>query len=139
MCGVELSSTTARELLFAARRAALELRGEFLDATGGVDEALLTGVGRVRVHRHIARDDEIFLTIDLLLAGGLHGGLREKTTARSDIEEADVVQRGMSLGFHRSKMELLALARLVTRLDFIDDVNLALATDHLARRVTLLG
>src|SRR4051794_13667321 len=33
----------------------------------------------------------------------------------------------------------LALARLVTRLDFVDHVDLALATHDLARRVTLLG
>jgi hypothetical protein len=31
------------------------------------------------------------------------------------------------------------LARLVTRLDLVDDVNLALAADNLARRVTQLG
>ena len=127
----------SRAALLLGSGTALELRGELLDAAGGVDEALLAGVGGVRVHRDVTRDNEIFLTIDLLLAGGLQGGLGEETPAGPDIEEADVVQAGMSFSFHRGKG--LTLARLVTRLDFVDDVNLALAAHDLAGRVTLLG
>jgi hypothetical protein len=128
-CGIR------RRLLL--RACALELRREFLDAAGGVDHALLTGVSRVGIHRHIAQHDEIVLAVDLLFAGGLHGRLREEATTSRDIEEANVVERGVAFGLHGGK--LLSLARLVTRLDLVDDVNLALAANHLARRVTLLG
>src|SRR5436190_8640167 len=99
----KMSSRFAARLLL--RGAALELRGELLDATRGVDEALLTGVSRMGIHRHITRDDVILLTFDLLLAGRLQGGLGEETTTGSDIEEADVVQRGMTFGFHRGKSD----------------------------------
>jgi hypothetical protein len=44
----------------------------------------------------------------------------------------------MTFGFHRG-INGLTLARLVARFDFVDDVNLAFATNDLARRVTLLG
>ena len=80
--------------------AALEFVGELLDASSGVDEALLAGVGGMRVHRDVAQDDEIFLPIDLLLAGRLHGGLGEETFAARDIEEAYVVKSGMAFSFH---------------------------------------
>lgn len=82
---------------------ALELVGELLDAAGGVHEALLTGVSRVGVHRHVTHDNEIVLAIDLLLAGRLHGGLGQETLARRDIEEANVIESGMSFGFHGKK------------------------------------
>ena len=88
---------------------ALELRREFLDTTGGVDEALLARVGGMRVHRHVAGDDEILHAVDLLLAGGFHGGAGEKTPAGSDIEEADVVESGMAFGFHGGKWVLISL------------------------------
>ena len=78
----------------------LELRGEFLDAAGGVDEALLAGVGGMRIHRDVADNNVIFLAIDLLLTSGLHGGGGEETLARTDIEEANVIESGMTFGFH---------------------------------------
>ena len=81
-------------------RGALELRGELLDAARGVDQALLAGVGGMRIHRHVAHDDEVFRAVDRLGAGGLHRGLRQEFLARSDVEEADVVESGMALGFH---------------------------------------
>ena len=34
--------------------AALELRSEFLDASSGVDQALLAGIGGMRVHGDVA-------------------------------------------------------------------------------------
>ena len=40
--------------LLLRRCTALELRSKLLDAARGVDESLFTGVGRVRVHRHVA-------------------------------------------------------------------------------------
>lgn len=82
---------------------ALELAGELLDAARGIDEALFTGVSRVRIHRHITNDDEVFLTVDLLLASGLHGGLRQETFAGGNVEEADIIEIGMAGGFHRYK------------------------------------
>ena len=118
---------------------ALELRGELLHAAGGVDEALLAGVGGVRVHRDVANDDEVVLAVDLLGAGGLHRGLGQEFLACSDVEEADVVQGGMAFGFHGKEGLGSALARLVARLDFVDDVDLALATHDLAGRVAQFG
>ena len=89
--------------LFGSLRATLELRGELLDAAGGVDEALLAGVGGMRVTRDVAHDDVVVLAVDLLGAGGLHRGLGQELLACSDIEEADVVERGMAFSFHGGK------------------------------------
>ena len=80
--------------------AALELRSELLDAAGGVDEALLAGVGGMRVAGDVARYHEIFGPVDGLFTGGLHGGLGEETLAGADIDKADVVESGMAFGFH---------------------------------------
>ena len=66
----------------------------------------------MRIHRHVADDDEILGTIDVFLTGGFHRGLRQETFARSDIEEADVVERGMAFGFHSSKKGLISLGAL---------------------------
>ena len=49
--------------------AALELRGEFLDAACGVDKALLAGVGGMRIHRDVAQHNEVFQPVDLLFTG----------------------------------------------------------------------
>src|SRR5687767_4014630 len=65
-------------LLLLPRRAALELRGELLDAACGIDQAFFAGIGGVGIHRHVTRDDEIFHAVDLLLASGLHGRLGDK-------------------------------------------------------------
>src|ERR1700691_169936 len=92
----QISFNSPRLLL----RAALELRGELLDAAGRVDEALLAGIGGMRVHRHVAQDHEILLAVDRLLAGRLHGGAGEELLAGRDIEEADRVESGMAFGFH---------------------------------------
>ena len=70
---------------------ALELVGEFLHATGGIDETLFTGVSRVGVHGHVAHDHEILFPINLLLTGRLHGGLGQETLARCDVEEAEII------------------------------------------------
>ena len=79
---------------------ALEFRREFFHAAGGVDEALLAGVGGMRVHGDVTHDHEIVLAVDLLGAGGLHRGLRQEFLACSNIEEADVVKHGMAFGLH---------------------------------------
>ena len=84
-------------------RAALEFGREFLDAAGGIDQALLAGVRGMGVHRDVAEDDVVFDLADLLLAGRLHRGSGEKTFAGRDIEEANVVERGMTFGFHGEK------------------------------------
>jgi hypothetical protein len=81
-------------------RDALELRREHFDPAGGIDQALFSGVGGMRIHGHVANHNVILHAIDLLLAGGLHRGLGEETFARCDIEEANVVKSGMDFGFH---------------------------------------
>ena len=118
---------------------ALELRGELLDAAGGVDEALLAGVGGMRIHRDVANDDEIVLAVDLLGTGRLHRGLGQEFLACSDVKETDVVESGMAFGLHGKSWVESALACFVARLDFIDDVDTALATNDLASGVTYLG
>jgi hypothetical protein len=88
---------------------ALELRGELLDAAGGVDHALLAGVGGMRIHGDVADDHEVILAVDLLGAGGLHRGLGQEFLACSDVEEADVVESGMAFGLHGKEVELISL------------------------------
>jgi hypothetical protein len=86
-------------VLFDLRRA-LELRGEFLDAAGGVDHALLASVRGVRIHGDVTHDHKIILAVDLLGAGGLHRGFGEEFLARTNVEEANVVESWMAFGLH---------------------------------------
>lgn len=79
---------------------ALELRRELLDAACRVDDALLTGVGGMRVGSHIAQDDVELLAIDLLLASRLERRLGEEFATGRDVDETDVVKGGMAFGFH---------------------------------------
>lgn len=91
---------------------ALELVRELLDAASRVDKPLFTSVSGMRIHRHVTEDDEIFGTINALLAGRFHRGLGHETFAGSDIEEADVIERGMAFGFHSGKEGLISLGAL---------------------------
>ena len=120
-------------------RGALELRGELLDAAGGVDHALLAGVGGMRIHGHVTHDHKVVLAVDLLGTDGLHRGLGEKFLARSDIKEADVIEGGMAFGLHGKISLGSALSCFVARLDFIDDVDTALTANNLTGRVAYLG
>ena len=88
--------------------AALELVGELLDAAGGINQALLAGVGGMGVHGDIAQHDEVFDPVDLLLTGGLHGGLGEEALARRDVEKTNVIENGMAFGFHGENIGLVA-------------------------------
>lgn len=84
-------------MLFAG---ALELVCELFDATSSIDETLFTGVGRMRIHGHITHDHVILFPINLLLAGGLHGGLGQEAFASGNVEEAKIVKVGMAGVFH---------------------------------------
>ena len=88
--------------------AALELVRELLHASSGVDEALLAGIGGMRVHRNVAQHDEVFHPVDVLLTGGLHGGLGEETLAARNIEEANIIKSRMAFGFHGENIGLVA-------------------------------
>jgi len=88
--------------------AALELIGKFLDASSGVDEALLAGVGGMRVHRDVAQHHEVFHPVDILLTGGFHSGLGEETLAARNIEEANIIESRMAFGFHGKNIGLVA-------------------------------
>lgn len=74
---------------------ALELVGEFLDATSGVDETLFTRVGRMGIHGDVADDHVVFFTIDLLLARRGQSGLSQELLAGGNVLKADVVLRRM--------------------------------------------
>src|SRR6185369_8903272 len=100
--GLERNARSEQQLLLAA--GALELRGELLDAARRIDEALFTGVGRMRVHRHVAEHHEIVFAVDLLLTDGLHGRLREKTTTGGNVEEANVVKSWVAFRLHGYKL-----------------------------------
>jgi hypothetical protein len=82
------------------RLRALELRGELLDAARGVHDALLAGVGGVRIGRHVTEDDMELLTVDLLLAGRLEGRLGQELATGGNVDEADVIECRMAFGFH---------------------------------------
>ena len=82
---------------------ALELVGEFLHASSGINQAFFASISWMRIHRHIAHDYEVFLTINLLLAGRLHGGLRQESFACGNVEETNIIKSGMSGGFHGIK------------------------------------
>ena len=91
-----------RAVLLNLRRA-LELRGELLDAAGGIDHALLAGVGGMGIHGDVTHDHEIIFAVDLLGPDGLHRRLGEEFLAGSNIEEADVIEGGMDFGLHGKK------------------------------------
>ena len=102
-CGEGLGKGPEGRLLGGFGATAFELGGELLDAAGGVDDALFAGVGGVRIHRHVANDDEIVRAVDLLFTSRLHGGLGEEAFAGAYVEEANVVESGMAFGFHGGK------------------------------------
>lgn len=89
--------------LFALNGTTLEFVSEFLHSTGGVHDALLAGVGGVRIRSHIAQDDEELDAIDDFLTGGLHRGLGLEALAARNIEVANVIEDWMAFGFHVDK------------------------------------
>lgn len=130
-----MSQVTLR--LFAR---ALELAGEFLNATRGVDETFLTGVGGMRVHRYFTNENVVVYPIDFLLAGGLNGGLGEELLTSGHVLETDVVESGMNISFHgNSRFSALPLTRLEAGIGLVNHVDTTLTTNNLAVRVTLLG
>jgi len=80
---------------------ATELRVELLDAAGGVHEALLAGVGGVRVHGNFSADDEMLDAVNELGLLRLHGRTSRELTVRGDIHEDDVVIFRMAFLLHK--------------------------------------
>ena len=80
---------------------ATELRVELLDAASGVHEALLAGVGGVRVHGDFTADDEMLDAVNELGLLRLHGRTSRELTVRGDIHEDDVVIFRMAFLLHK--------------------------------------
>jgi len=71
---------------------AAELVLELLDAACSVDEALLTGEGRVRIGSDVANHDLVFSAVDCFCLAATHGGLRQELVACGDVDECDRVE-----------------------------------------------
>lgn len=117
-------------------RAAAELVLEAFHATCRIHKALFPRVGRVAVGGDVADNHVVFLAFDGLLVRALHRRAREKFLACRNIDEADGVGDGMSFGFHDGNF--LALAGFEARVAFANDVDAAVAPDHLAVRMARL-
>ena len=77
-----------------------ELGLELLDATSSVDEALFTGVSRVRIRSDVADHDLVLNTIDDLCLTATHGGAGQIFGACGDVDECDRVELWMDVSFH---------------------------------------
>lgn len=80
--------------------AASKLALEFVNATGGVNEALFPGVGRVRVSRNVTRNHAVFDTVDDFLFLGGKRRRREELTSRRNVAEANKVNGRMNIFLH---------------------------------------
>jgi len=119
---------------------ALELVSELLDATSGIDKTLLTGVGRMRVHRDFTKNHVMIFAINLLLTSRRQCGLGEELLTSSHILETDVVESRMNISFHgNSRFSALPLTRLEAGIGLVNHVDTTLTANNLTIRVTLLG
>ena len=98
--GLESENKLAGNLL---RPLATELRLEFLDAAGGVHEALLAGVGGMGIRGHITNDHEILNAINFFLPIRFHGRTGKKFLSGGHINKTDRVEGGMNLVFHNGR------------------------------------
>lgn len=80
--------------------AASEFALELVNATGGVNEALFTGVSRVRVSRNVARDHAIFDAVDDFLFLGGKRRRREELASRGNVAEANKINGRMDVFLH---------------------------------------
>ncbi len=83
--------------------AAAELVLELLDAAGGVDEALLTGEGGVRIGGDIADHDLVIDAVDGFRLAATHGGASEELVPRGDVDERDRIELRMEISFHSDR------------------------------------
>ena len=85
----------------------------------------------------------VFNTIDRFLALGAHSRASKKLLTSGNVDETDVVERGMAFGFHGiypcMGWARSALTSFKTRLNFVDDVDATLPANHLAGWMALLG
>ena len=122
--------------------AAAELGLELLDATSGVDEALLTCKGGVRVGGDVADGDLVFDAVNGFSLRTTQGGTSQKFSAGRNVNEGNRLELWMDISFHSKNVSLLiwrlALTRFKARVRLADYVNTALTTNNLAVRVTVL-
>lgn len=78
-----------------------ELLVELINAAGGVDEALLTRVGRVGGSGDIATDDEVLHAVDHLGFLGTEGGMGGVLQVGGDVDEHHGMVFGMTFGLHK--------------------------------------
>lgn len=121
--------------------AASEFALELIDAAGGIDKALFTGVCRMGVCRNIARNDAVFDAVDDFFFLGGKRRRREELTSRGNVAEANKINGRMDVFLHNDlsfSHKKLTLTRFITRVCFIDNVNATAATNDLAVRVASL-
>lgn len=95
-----------------------ELRLELLDAASGVDEALLTCEGRVRIGSDVADHDLIFYAVDSFCLATTHSGTSQIFRASRNVDEGNRVELWMDFSFHGKKiprLSSLALTRFKAR------------------------
>jgi len=79
---------------------AAELVLELFDAACGIDEALLTSEGGVRISGNIADHDLVFNAVDSFLFAATHGGVCKVLRAGRNIDEGSRIELWMDISFH---------------------------------------
>lgn len=121
---------------------AAELVLELFDAAGGIDEALLTGEGGVRVGSDVADNDLVIHTVNGFGLAAAHSRAGQELVTSGDIDECDGIELRMEISFHgdrpSNKVECgLALTRFEARVRLADYIDATLTTNDLAVRVTI--
>ena len=73
---------------------------ELLDAASGIDEALLTGEGGVRIGSNIADHDLVFSAVDSFSLAATSRGASQELVACRDVDECDRIELRMDVSFH---------------------------------------
>lgn len=79
---------------------ATELGLELLNATSGINEALFTGVGWMRVHGNVANHNAVLNAINGFLLLGLDCGMSQKLLTGRNVDEANRLVIWMNIFSH---------------------------------------
>lgn len=96
-----------KEYALLRSAAATKLRLEFLDAPGGIDEALLARIRGMRIGGNIADHDLVLHSVDFLGLATAHRRAGKELVSGGNVDEGDRIELGMDFSFHGYSYSLI--------------------------------